>query len=188
MDEAYRDSLARRLRAVHHLYREACDTMSLEQVNAVSASSTLPIAFSLVHQLLIEDGSRALCGGPDPLCEPAALEPLGLAVSDHGKERPVGEMMAQRIGDYSAFRALQERVFAATEAYVDAVTLSSLDEVLVAPPYPERLAHTFSALVGGERGITRSDALECWVYQHALRHLGEIEHARSLVGLGGMTS
>ncbi len=188
MNDAYRDSLSRRLGAVHRLYREACATMDLEQVNAVAAPTTLPIAFSLVHQLLIEDLSRALCGGPAPLCEPAALAPLRLGVHDHGKERPVEEMMAQRIGDYDAFRALQERVFSATEAYVVAVAPTSLDEVLVAAPYPEQLAHTFSALVGAERGITRSDALECWVYQHALRHLGEIEHARSLVGLGGMTS
>jgi len=42
--------------------------------------------------------------------------------------------------------------------------------------------------VGAERGISRSDALECWIYQHGLRHMGEIEHARALVGLGGMTS
>ncbi len=187
MDEAYRDSLSRRLRAVHHLYREACATMSLAQVNAVAAPTTLPIAFSLVHQLLIEDVSRALCGGPAPLCVPATLEPLGLEIPDHGKERSVEEMMAQRIGDYDAFRELQATVFVATEDYVAAVALTALDEVLVAAPYPERLATTFSALVGAERGITRSDALECWIYQHALRHLGEIEHARSLVGLGGMT-
>jgi hypothetical protein len=32
------------------------------------------------------------------------------------------------------------------------------------------------------------DAVECWIYQHALRHMGEIEHARGLVGLHGMTS
>ncbi len=188
MDDAYRDSLSRRLSAVHHLYREACATMNLAQVNAVTAPTTLPIAFSLVHQLLIEDASRALCGGPAPLCEPTALEPLGLEIPDHGKERPVAEMIAQRIGDYDAFRTLQARVFAATEAYVATVASAAFDEVLVAAPYPERLAHTFSALVGAERGITRSDALECWVYQHALRHLGEIEHARSLVGLEGMTS
>ncbi len=188
MDDAYRDSLSRRLGAVHHLYREACATMGPEHVNAVSAPRTLPIAFSLVHQLLIEDLSRAMCGGPAPLCGPDALEALGLGVPDHGKERPLEEMMAQRIGDYGAFVALQDRVFSATESYVASVAPAAFDEVLVAAPYPERLAHTFSALVGAERGITRSDALECWVYQHALRHLGEIEHARSLVGLGGMTS
>ncbi len=162
--------------------------MSLEQVHAVAAPTTLPIAFSLLHQLLIEDLSRALCGGSGPLCEPAALAALRLGVHDRGKERPVEGMMAQRFGDYGAFCALQERVFDATEAYVGGVTPASFDEVLVAAPYPERLAHTFSALVGAERGITRSDALECWVYQHALRHLGGIEHRRSLGGLGGMTS
>lgn len=187
MDADYRDSLWRRLRAVHTLYREACNTMGPEQVNAVVAPSTLPIAFSLVHQLLIEDGSRAICGGPGPLCVPESLAPLHLAIADHGKERPVTEMMGQRIGDYGAFREFQERVFAATETYVAAVEIGSLGEVLVAPPYPPVIAHTFSALVGGEKGITRSDALECWIYQHALRHMGEIEHARSLVGLGGMT-
>jgi hypothetical protein len=42
--------------------------------------------------------------------------------------------------------------------------------------------------VAGEQGITVLDALECWIYQHGLRHMGEIELARGLVGLGGMTS
>ena len=32
------------------------------------------------------------------------------------------------------------------------------------------------------------DVLECFVYQHGLRHMGEIEHGRALVGLKGMTS
>jgi hypothetical protein len=42
--------------------------------------------------------------------------------------------------------------------------------------------------VAGEAGITVLDAAECWIYQHGLRHMGEIEHARGLVGLTGMTS
>jgi hypothetical protein len=37
-------------------------------------------------------------------------------------------------------------------------------------------------------GITVLDAIECGIYQHGRRHLGEIELARGLVGLGGMTS
>ena len=45
-----------------------------------------------------------------------------------------------------------------------------------------------SARVAGEVGITVLDAVECWIYQHGLRHMGEIEFARGLVGLGGMTS
>ena len=31
-------------------------------------------------------------------------------------------------------------------------------------------------------GITRLDATECWIYQHGLRHMGEIEHARASSG------
>jgi hypothetical protein len=32
------------------------------------------------------------------------------------------------------------------------------------------------------------DGIECWLYQHGLRHMGEIEHARAFVGLTGFTS
>ncbi|HEY1761658.1 MAG TPA: hypothetical protein VGG17_03590 [Acidimicrobiales bacterium] len=187
MDADYRSSLVRRLRAVHHLYDEACRTMTLEQVNAVTYPGTLPIAFSLVHQVLIEDGSLIFLGGPAPLFNDDWAARIGLGVKDHGKERSVEEMMEQRIGDYDAFRDFQQRVFQASETYVASLDPSTMNDVVVAFPYGETLSRTFSALVAGETGITRSDALECWVYQHALRHMGEIELARSLVGLSGMT-
>src|SRR5579875_2645095 len=67
-------------------------------------------------------------------------------------------------------------------------SVAELDRVVVARPLPEQLASTFSARVAGPEGITVLDALECWIYQHGLRHLGEIELARGLVGLGGLTS
>lgn len=188
MDADYRSSLVRRLRAVHTLYVRACATMALEQVNAVVVPRALPIAFSLVHQVLIEDGALVFAGGPSPLFDLEWSARMGLAVGDHGKERSVDEMMNQRIGDYDAFREFQGRVFDATERYVAGVDPAAFNEIIIAPPYPASVASTFSALVGGEHGISRSDLLECWVYQHALRHLGEIEHARALVGLGGMTS
>ena len=96
--------------------------------------------------------------------------------------------MHQRIADYGAFREFQGLVFSATEAYVATIEPSTFNDVLVHAPYGPTIANTFSARVGGEVGITRSDALECWIYQHALRHMGEIEHARSMVGLTGLTS
>jgi len=58
----------------------------------------------------------------------------------------------------------------------------------VTRPFPPHIATTYSAMVAAEAGITRLDATECWIYQHGLRHMGEIELARGLVGLGGMTS
>ncbi len=161
--------------------------MTLDQVNAVSHPGTLPIAFSLVHQALIEDGSLIFLGGPAPLFNDDWAERIGLGVNDHGKERSVEEMMHQRIDDYEAFGDFQRLVFAGSEQFVASVDPATLNDVIVPFPYGATLARTFSALVAGDAGITRSDALECWVYQHALRHMGEIEHARSLVGLSGMT-
>ncbi|MDE3008721.1 MAG: hypothetical protein KGI14_06805 [Acidobacteriota bacterium] len=188
MDADYRWSLLRRLRAVHSLYVDACATMTLEQVNQVVHPSALPIAFSLVHQLLIEDGTLVFLGGSPPLFNDEWASRLDLGVVDDGKERRVEEMMHQRLGNYEAFCELQAQVFRATEDYVAAVDPSTLLDVIVPWPYPPAVANTFSARVAGEVGITRSDALESWVYQHALRHMGEIEHARALVGLTGMTS
>ncbi len=113
---------------------------------------------------------------------------MGLGVADHGKSRSVADMVHQRIGDLGEFSAFQALVFDASEEFVAAVDPATFTDVIVAAPYGPDLANTFSARVAGDAGITRSDALECWIYQHALRHLGEIEHARALVGLGGMTS
>jgi hypothetical protein len=187
MDVDYRSSLSRRLAAVHALYVEACATMDLEHVNRVVVPGVLPIAFSLVHQLLIEDGSVVFVGGPPPQMSESWASRMGLAINDPGKEKSVAEMMNQRIGDYDAFREFQRLVFAATEQFVAAIDPSTFSDVIVAHPYGPTLAQTFSARVAGDAGITRSDAVECWIYQHALRHMGEIEHARALVGLSGMT-
>jgi len=188
MDFDYRSSLSRRLRTVHSLYYEACATMDLEQINRVVVPGVLPIAFSLVHQLLIEDGSVVFLGGPVPQMSEEWAARMGLAINDPGKEKSVDEMMKQRIGDYRAFLEFQRLVFSATEDFVTGIDPTTFADVVVAYPYGPTLSQTFSARVGGEQGITRSDALECWIYQHALRHMGEIEHARALVGLCGMTS
>jgi hypothetical protein len=111
-----------------------------------------------------------------------------MAVDDHGKERTVAEMVHQRIGDYEAFGAYQRAVFERTEAWLDDLDAADLSRVLIPRPLPPVVADTFSARVADEHGITVLDALECWIYQHGLRHMGEIELARGLVGLGGMTS
>jgi len=42
-------------------------------------------------------------------------------------------------------------------------------------------------VVGPGNPIRKLEVLECFVYQHGLRHMGEVEHGRALVGLSGMT-
>ena len=182
------DSLRRRMAAMHSLWLDAVATMDLEQVNHVEREPVLPIAFSLFHLTQIEDGSVTMLGGPEPIYDEAAAERMGLAIADHGKHRTVDEMVHQRIGDYDAFRSYQRAVFEKTESWLATLVPGDLDEVVVRRPFPPRIASTYSARVAGEGGITRLDGIECWVYQHGLRHMGEVEHARALVGLEGMTS
>lgn len=97
MDFDYQSSLSRRLRAVHSLYYEACASMDLEQVNRVVVPGVLPIAFSLVHQLLIEDGSVVFVGDPVPqMSETWATHGLGDQRPRQGQERHRDDGSAHR--------------------------------------------------------------------------------------------
>lgn len=182
------DSLRRRMRAMHSLWEDARTTMTGDQVNHVERVGVLPIAFSLFHFTDIEDGSVSILGGPAPVINDAWHKRMDLAIADNGKARTVEEMSDQRIGDYDAFCDYQAAVFAKTETWLASLERDALSEVILRRPFPPQVASTYSARVAADDGMTRLDALECWVYQHGLRHMGEIEHARALVGLTGMTS
>jgi hypothetical protein len=182
------DSLRRRMSAVHGLYYQAVDTMDLEQVNHVERDGVLPIAFSLFHNANVHDASFLLLTGTAPIWNADWQAKVGLAIDDHGKARTVEEMTHQRIGDFDAFKAYQREVFDRTEAYLADVEVATLQRVVVPRPFPPAIESTFSARCAGPEGVTALHGFECWLYQHGLRHMGEIEHARALVGLGGMTS
>jgi hypothetical protein len=182
------DSLQRRMRAMHSLYRDAVDTMTLEHVNHVERDGVLPIAFSLFHITNMIDASFMLMTGTPPIWDAGWAARVRMAIEDHGKHRSVAEMNHQQIGDYEAFKEYQRAVFARTEAWLDQLDPAELTRVVITRPFPPQIASTYSARVAGPDGITLLDAAECWIYQHGLRHMGEIELARGLVGLGGMTS
>jgi hypothetical protein len=188
MTELILDSLRRRMRAMHSLWEGAVDTMDVDQVNYVERDPVLPIAFSLFHFVQIEDGSATMLGAGPMVYDDSWADRMRLTIADHGKHKTVDEMMTQRIGDYAEFRIYMDAVFAKTEGWLATLDAASLSDVVVTRPFPPQIATTYSAMVAGEPGITRLDATECWIYQHGLRHMGEIEHARALVGLHGMTS
>ena len=79
-------------------------------------------------------------------------------------------------------------VFGRVHSWLETLDPNELTRVVIARPFPAQIESTYSARVAGDVGITVLDAVECWIYQHGLRHMGEIELARGLVGLGGMTS
>ncbi|MCH8994290.1 MAG: hypothetical protein IH959_04900 [Chloroflexi bacterium] len=93
-----------------------------------------------------------------------------------------------RLGDLDAWRRYQTEVLTRTNGVLDSITEETLAEVLI-PELPENFLQTFCAIVIGPGAPLRKlEVLECFVYQHGLRHMGEVEHGRALVGLGGMTS
>jgi hypothetical protein len=182
------DSLQRRMAAMHSLYYQAVDTMGPEHVNHYEREHVLPIAFSLFHYTNQEDANFMFLTGIPPIWSDEWQARVQMAVNDHGKERTVAEMEHQRIGDFDEFKAYQRTVFDRTEAYLADMDPADFTRVVITRPFPPQVASTYSARVAGPEGITVLDGFECWLYQHGLRHMGEIELARGLVGLGGMTS
>jgi len=182
------DSLYRRMRTMHSLYDQAVATMTLDHVNHFERDGVVPIAFSLFHYVNVHDASFMMITGTAPIWNDEWQRRVRLTIDDHGKHRTVEEMVAQRIGDYDAYKEYQRAVFDRTEEHLRTMDPGDLTRVLVAKPYPPAIASTYSARCAGPQGITVLDGFECWLYQHGLRHMGEIELARGLVGLGGMTS
>ncbi|MCB0997691.1 MAG: DinB family protein [Acidimicrobiales bacterium] len=182
------DSLQRRMKALESLYEQAVTTMGPEHVNHFEREGVLPIAFSLFHYLNMHDASFMLLTGQAPIWNAEWQARVQMAIDDHGKHRTVDDMIHQRIGDFEAYIEYQRAVFARSHAHLAALDPAELDRVVIPPPFPPQVASTYSARVAGPQGITVLDGWECWIYQHGLRHMGEIELARGLVGLGGMTS
>ena len=187
-DERTLDSLRRRMAAMHTLYDDALATMDESHVNHQEKDGVLPIAFSLFHYANMHDASFMLLTSQAPLWNDDWEARVKPAIADHGKHRTVDEMTAQRIGDLEAFRQYIRAVFDRTESWLATLSPSDLDRIVIPRPFPPQIASTFSARVANDDGVSVLDGIECWLYQHGLRHMGEIELARSFVGLGGMTS
>jgi len=182
------DSLRRRMRAMHSLYHQAVSTMTIDDVNHFEREGVVPIAFCLFHITNMIDASFMLMTGTPPIWNDEWQARVQMSINDHGKHRTVDEMIHQRMGDYEAFQEYMRAVFTRTEEWLDQLEPEALDRVVIPRPFPPQIASTYSARVAGPEGITLLDATECWIYQHGLRHMGEIELARGLVGLQGMTS
>ncbi len=183
-------ALQNRIRAMNSLYRDAVADMTLEQVNHQEREKVLPIAFSLSHFMRAQD--QSISGAF--LREQTAWEAggwaakVGVTVDRLGKAESVEEMEQLRFGDFEAWKQFQAEVLRRTDAVLDTLTDELLAEVVM-----ERLPESFGGsyiarVIGTDAPVRKLDVLECFVYQHGLRHMGEIEHGRALVGLGGMTT
>jgi len=182
-------SLQNRIRAMNTLWQRAVSDMTLEHVNHHEREGVLPIAFSLSHFMRAQDQAiSAAFLRSATLWDGGWAERVGTTVDRLGREESVEEMQEIRFRDFDAWRAYQSEVIARTDAVLDELTEEALAEVLMAQ-LPANMQNIFCAIVIGPGAPLRKlDVLECFVYQHGLRHMGEIEHGRALVGLAGMTS
>ena len=190
MPDMFVASLRNRVRALNALWQRAVSDMTLEQVNHQEREHVLPIAFSLSHYIRSQD--QSVSGGllrERTLWEDGTWAArVGVTVDRLGREESVEEMEALRIGDLDAWRAYQSAVIARTDNALESITADTLAEVVM-PQLPPNFQETFCFMVIGPGAPLRKlEILECFVYQHGLRHMGEIEHGRALVGLRGMTS
>jgi hypothetical protein len=163
-------SLRNRIRAMNVLWERAVSDLTLEQINHHEREGVLPMAFSFSHYIR------------------GWATKIGVTVDALGREETVDEMQHLKFGDIDAWREYQSAVVARTNTALDSISAEMLAEVLL-PQLPPHMQNIFCAIVIGPGAPLRKlEVLECFVYQHGLRHMGEIEHGRALVGLQGMTS
>jgi hypothetical protein len=184
------ESLRNRIRAMNVLWERAISDMTLEQINHHEREGVLPIAFSFSHYIRAQDQSiSAPFRREQPLWVSGVwAQKVGVSVDTLGREETVEEMQHLRFADLEAWKTYQAEVIARTSAVLDTITEAMLAEVVM-PQLPPHMQNIFCGIVVGPRNpIRKLEVLECFVYQHGLRHMGEIEHGRALVGLRGMTS
>lgn len=183
------ERLRRRVRAMHALWQASVADLTTEQINARERDGVVPIAFSLLHFVTGEDRtvSRFLCGEP-MLWETGNWgERLARDPSTLRRGAPVEVGSKASLPDADLWRAYQTEVFARTEAALAAGPESRYNDVLF-PALPDDFRLSFVGMVVSEgEPVYVGEALDALVYQHGLRHLGEIDHARSLLGLTGVS-
>ena len=172
------------------LWERSISDLTIEQVNHHERAGVLPMAFSFSHYIRAQD--QALSG---PFLREPALwiaggwaAKVGVSVDTLGREETVAEMEHLTFSDIEAWKTYQAEVLARTAGVLATVDAAVLGEVLM-PQLPPNMQNIFCAIViGPDAPLRKLEVLECFVYQHGLRHMGEIEHGRALVGLQGMTS
>jgi hypothetical protein len=163
------------LRSMHALLDKAVEGMTADQLNFRPQEGGVSGFFSLWHYVRTEDNvvnfvvqrqpTVWLEGGYDVL--------FGLPRTSQGTGMTEDEANAVRLDDVRRWHEYQQKVWQATDAYLQAMSPEEFDSRrVVIKPLPEM------SLWDGLYGICLS---------HGYRHVGEIEYVRGVQGLGGLT-
>jgi len=189
VSQDWRASIARRIAAVHALWRQGVADLTVDQVNHFERAGVLPIAFTLMHFVVGEDRNVARYLGADALLwdQQGWAKRVGLVGEPPMRGTPMADAERIRLGDIDAWRAYQTAVFARTELALATLPLDRFAQKAMDRPPADKLKGAFIALLVPEGDFNVSDVCEAYLFQHAVRHLGELEHASALVGLGGLS-
>lgn len=189
VSEDWRASIACRIAAVHALWQQGVADLTVDQVNHFERAGVLPIAFTLMHFVVGEDRNVARYLGADALLwdQQGWAKRVGLVGEPPMRGTPMADAERIRLGDIDAWRAYQTAVFARTERALATLPLDRFAQKAMDRPPADKLKGAFIALLVPEGDFNVSDVCEAYLFQHAVRHLGELEHARALVGLGGLS-
>ena len=162
------------MQSMHGLLDRAVEGMSAEQWNHRSAEGGVSAFFSLWHYVRTEDNIANfvaqrrntvwLAGGWD--------EHFGLHRTSQGTGMTAEQANAVTIADVEGWLTYQRQVWTATEEWLNTLTMNQLEDPIIIKPTPP---------------MTLWQALTGMLLHHGYRHIGEIEHARGLLGLGGLT-
>jgi hypothetical protein len=182
------ERLTRRVQIMHQMWDAAISDLTTEQINHHERPGVLPIAFSLYHYVLGEDRHIShYFYGELPLWETADwAERAGGNLPSVRRGTAVAVAEEARVGSAAQWLAFLREVFTRTET-----ALAQRDDdawrQLVHETIPDQFKGSFVGMLAPEGPVYLSDIVDGFVFQHGIRHLGEIEHARSLLGLQGVS-
>ncbi len=163
------------MRSMHALLDKAVDGMTAEQLNFRPQEGGVSAFFSLWHYVRTEDNIINWVAQQKPTVwlEGGYDQAFGLPRTSQGTGMTVEEANAVQIRDVGKWREYQQGVWAATDAYLAALSPEEFDQrqVTIKPLGP-------MSLWDGIYGMCLS---------HGYRHVGEIEYVRGVQGLGGLT-
>ena len=162
------------LDGMHAMLDRAVPQMTAEQWNARPAAEGVSAFFSLWHYVRTEDNIVNWVAQRQPTAwiDGGWDQHFGLHRTSQGTGMTKAEADAVLLNDTDAWLTYQQQVWESTRAWVSALNLADLDSEIVIRPTPP---------------MTIWQALTGMLLFHGYRHVGEVEHARGLLGLGGLT-
>ena len=163
------------LASMHGMLDSAVADMSLDQLNGHPAPNGVTPFFSLWHYVRTEDNivNFVTQGRPTVWLEGGYHERFGLPRNSQGTGMTTAEADAVRLNDLEAWRTYQAGVWEATDRYLASMSPDEFESRTV----------TIKPL--GEMSLWNGLYDIC--LSHGYRHVGEIEYARGILGLGGLT-